>query len=86
MYLVLTACYVQNRDFQLVHTPIITGCDCEGAGEQFRLAETDPTRPFFGQPAFLTVSGQLHAEMFACSIGYLDCLLLVCAAIPDVFV
>ncbi|CEO97809.1 asparagine--tRNA ligase [Plasmodiophora brassicae] len=61
--------FFQNRDFQLVHTPIITGCDCEGAGEQFRLAETDPTRPFFGQPAFLTVSGQLHAEMFACSIG-----------------
>lgn len=50
-----------ERDFQWVHTPIITGSDCEGAGEMFSLSDKD----FFGGEAGLTVSGQLEVEPFA---------------------
>lgn len=75
--------FFQSRGFVYVHTPIITTSDCEGAGQMFhvttldlaRLAavktEIDYTQDFFGKPASLTVSGQLEAETFACSIG--DC-------------
>lgn len=69
------------RGFHWVHTPIITGSDCEGAGEMFRVTSLSPAdaamgtpadrigRDFFGKEAFLTVSGQLTAEPLACALG-----------------
>jgi asparaginyl-tRNA synthetase len=67
--------FFQERDFVYVHTPIITASDCEGAGEMFRVttlkgnidekAQTD----FFGKPTYLTVSGQLEGETFACALS-----------------
>jgi asparaginyl-tRNA synthetase len=67
--------FFQKRDFVHVHTPIITASDCEGAGEMFRVtslkgdidqkAEAD----FFGKRTFLTVSGQLEGEAFACALS-----------------
>lgn len=65
--------FFQERDFINVHTPIITGSDCEGAGEMFKVSAggkanaKDSPGHFFGRPAYLTVSGQLEAEIFACS-------------------
>lgn len=69
--------FFKNKGFYYIHTPIITGSDCEGAGELFRvttLKESSPGKPdftkdFFGKEAGLTVSGQLSAEMFALSLG-----------------
>ena len=73
--------FFRERDFFYVHTPIITGSDCEGAGEMFRVTALDlddvPKKggaadygaDFFGKEANLTVSGQLSAEMFALSLG-----------------
>ena len=73
--------FFQSRGFLLVHTPIITTSDCEGAGQMFRvttlnlerIAELTTTidyeQDFFGKPASLTVSGQLEAEIFATSTG-----------------
>jgi asparaginyl-tRNA synthetase len=66
--------FFKKRNFRYIHTPIITGSDCEGAGELFRvttlpLGETDYQKDFFGQEAGLTVSGQLSVEMFALSLG-----------------
>jgi asparaginyl-tRNA synthetase len=73
--------FFQERGFLYVHTPIITASDCEGAGELFRVTTLDADKPFraegkvdfgrdfFGKPAYLTVSGQLQAEAFACSLG-----------------
>jgi len=73
--------FFQERGFTYIHTPILTGSDCEGAGELFRVTTLDPARPplkegrtdfsldFFGRPANLTVSGQLSAEMFALALG-----------------
>ena len=73
--------FFRERDFFYVHTPIITGSDCEGAGEMFRVTALDlddvPRKDgaadygadFFGKEANLTVSGQLSAEMFALSLG-----------------
>ncbi|MDH3068529.1 asparagine--tRNA ligase [Akkermansia sp. N21169] len=66
-----------ERDFVWVHTPIITASDCEGAGEMFRVTTLDPHKDkaadfendFFGKAAYLTVSGQLEAETFACALG-----------------
>jgi asparaginyl-tRNA synthetase len=62
-----------DRGFTYVHTPIITGSDCEGAGAQFRVAaEQDgkiATDEFFGQASYLTVSGQLEGETYACALG-----------------
>ncbi|MBQ3404839.1 MAG: asparagine--tRNA ligase [Oscillospiraceae bacterium] len=71
-----------DRGFTYVHTPIITGSDCEGAGEMFRVTTLDlndlPRKPdgsvddaadFFGKPVSLTVSGQLNAENFAMALG-----------------
>lgn len=69
--------FFAERDFFYIHTPIITGSDCEGAGEMFRVTTLEqgskegPEHDFFGQPSALTVSGQLSAEMFALSLG--DC-------------
>jgi asparaginyl-tRNA synthetase len=67
--------FFQERDFVYVHTPIITASDCEGAGELFRVTtlkgdiDAKPAGDFFGRPAFLTVSGQLEAESFACALS-----------------
>jgi asparaginyl-tRNA synthetase len=69
--------FFRQRGFSWVHAPIITGSDCEGAGEMFRVTTLDPYTgkaqapddDFFGKPASLTVSGQLAAEIFACSLG-----------------
>jgi asparaginyl-tRNA synthetase len=68
--------FFQERDFVYVHTPIITGSDCEGAGEMFRVTtlkggslEEQPQTDFFGKPTFLTVSGQLEGEAFACALS-----------------
>lgn len=70
--------FFQERDFVYVHTPIITGSDCEGAGEMFRVTtldmenlpktedgKIDYSQDFFGKETSLTVSGQLEAETFA---------------------
>jgi asparaginyl-tRNA synthetase len=67
--------FFQERDFVYVHTPIITGSDCEGAGEMFRVTTLkeslgeDPVKDFFGRPTYLTVSGQLEGEAFACALS-----------------
>ena len=70
--------FFQERDFVYVHTPLITGSDCEGAGEMFRVTTLDPQNPpvdengkvdytqdFFGKETNLTVSGQLNGETYA---------------------
>lgn len=67
--------FFQERDFHYIHTPIITSSDCEGAGEMFRVStlpqgsKAPATEDFFGKPTFLTVSGQLQGEAFACAMG-----------------
>jgi asparaginyl-tRNA synthetase len=67
--------FFQERDFIHVHTPIITTSDCEGAGEMFRVTslkgniDEKVQADFFGKPAYLTVSGQLEAEAFACALS-----------------
>lgn len=67
--------FFQERGFFYIHTPIITSSDCEGAGEMFRVTTLPPNSPapatedFFGKPAYLTVSGQLQGEAFACALG-----------------
>jgi len=67
--------FFQERGFFHVHTPVITSNDCEGAGEMFRVttlkpgSSAPPTEDFFGRPAYLTVSGQLQGEAFACALG-----------------
>jgi asparaginyl-tRNA synthetase len=70
--------FFRQRGFFYVHTPIITGNDCEGAGELFRVTTLDPTcqspknlpgkEDFFGKIAGLTVSGQLEAELLAMAL------------------
>ena len=70
--------FFQERDFVYVHTPIITGSDCEGAGEMFQVTtldleslprtkggDVDYAKDFFGKPTNLTVSGQLNGETYA---------------------
>ena len=67
--------YFADKGFVYVHTPIITGNDCEGAGEMFRVTTLDQNcgktaqDDFFGRPASLTVSGQLEGEDFAMAFG-----------------
>jgi asparaginyl-tRNA synthetase len=67
--------FFQEQDFFYVHTPIITSSDCEGAGEMFRVttlpqgSAAKPEEDFFGKPTFLTVSGQLQGEVFACALS-----------------
>ena len=67
--------FFQERDFVYVHTPIITASDCEGAGEMFRVTalkgniDEEPQIDFFGRPTYLTVSGQLEGEAFACALS-----------------
>ena len=69
--------FFQERDFVYVHTPLITGSDCEGAGEMFQVTTMDLndvpkkdgavdfSQDFFGKPTNLTVSGQLNGETYA---------------------
>lgn len=73
--------FFRQRGFRYIQTPIITGSDCEGAGELFRVTTLNPSMPtppagkfdfandFFGTESNLTVSGQLSAEMFALALG-----------------
>lgn len=71
--------FFRARGFWHLHAPILTGSDCEGAGEMFRVtslppgyspeAGSDPhAEDFFGRQANLTVSGQLEAELYACAL------------------
>jgi asparaginyl-tRNA synthetase len=74
--------FFQEQGFYYIHTPVITSSDCEGAGELFKVTTlnvadaprsgpgfVDYTKDFFHRPTFLTVSGQLQAEIFACALG-----------------
>src|SRR5882724_11958898 len=67
--------FFQERDFVYVQTPIITASDCEGAGEMFRVTvlkgniDEKPEADFFGKRTYLTVSGQLEGETFACALS-----------------
>ncbi|MGL4208192.1 MAG: asparagine--tRNA ligase, partial [Candidatus Adiutrix sp.] len=66
--------FFRERNFFHVHTPIITGSDCEGAGEMFQVTtvldpKSQPSDDFFGKKASLTVSGQLEAELLALGLG-----------------
>jgi asparaginyl-tRNA synthetase len=74
--------FFQDRGFFYLSAPIITGSDCEGAGELFRVTtidaknppkkadgEIDYTKDFFARPTYLTVSGQLEAEAFASALS-----------------
>ena len=68
-----THLFFQERGFLYVHTPMITGSDCEGGGEMFRVTTLDdmkdPSKDFFGKPAYLTVSGQLEGEILALALS-----------------
>ncbi len=74
--------FFQEKGFCYVHTPIITASDAEGAGDMFRVTtldlasppktgqgEVDHSKDFFGRKTFLTVSGQLEAEIFATALS-----------------
>ena len=74
--------YFNDRGFYYLHTPLITGSDCEGAGAMFNVTTLDISNPprteegkvdysqdFFGKPCNLTVSGQLEGELGALSLG-----------------
>jgi asparaginyl-tRNA synthetase len=73
--------FFQEEGFLYIQTPIITSSDCEGAGELFRVTtlnlaqiprrenDVDFSKDFFERPTYLTVSGQLQAEIFACALG-----------------
>jgi asparaginyl-tRNA synthetase len=74
--------FFQSRGFLYIHTPIITGSDCEGAGKMFQVTTLDINNPpknpqgkvdyaqdFFAKPTYLTVSGQLDGEIFACAMS-----------------
>ena len=70
--------FFQTRGYHYIHTPIITGSDCEGAGEMFRVTTLDPhdeksssdaDDDFFGKQAYLTVSGQLSVETYCLALS-----------------
>ncbi len=74
--------FFQEEGFLYIHTPIITQSDCEGAGEMFNVSTIDPKQPpkndkgnidysqdFFGKRSYLTVSGQLSGETYACALS-----------------
>ena len=72
--------FFNDRGFVYVHTPIITGSDCEGAGAMFQVTtldlqkvaesgKVDYSKDFFEKPASLTVSGQLNGETYAMAFG-----------------
>lgn len=77
-----THCFFQQNGFLYLNSPIITGSDCEGAGEMFRVSTLDPeklprgdkgqidySQDFFARPTFLTVSGQLSGEVYASALS-----------------
>ena len=73
--------FFQEKGFLYLNTPIISSADCEGAGELFQVTTlnldeekkkptpVDFSKDFFGLPTYLTVSGQLHAEAYACALS-----------------
>jgi len=73
--------FFQEHGFLYIHTPIVTASDCEGAGQMFQVTtlpldklprsdgKVDYTKDFFCKKTFLTVSGQLEGEIFACALG-----------------
>lgn len=74
--------FFQEHGFLYLHTPIITASDCEGAGQMFQVTTLDVNNPprtpekkidyaqdFFGKSSFLTVSGQLNGEAYACALS-----------------
>ncbi len=74
--------FFQERGFLYIHTPLITGSDCEGAGQMFNVTTLDLKNPpknlkgeidyaqdFFGRKTYLTVSGQLEGETYACALS-----------------
>ncbi|MEC7839937.1 MAG: asparagine--tRNA ligase [Chlamydiota bacterium] len=74
--------FFQEQGFLYINTPIITGSDCEGAGEMFKVTtldfdktprtkdgDVDYSEDFFGKPSFLTVSGQLNGEIYATALS-----------------
>lgn len=68
--------YMDSKGFFWIHTPIITGSDCEGAGELFRVSTLDQLKThanykedFFGKETFLTVSGQLNVEAYCMALS-----------------
>ncbi len=74
--------FFQERGFLYLHTPIITGSDCEGAGQMFNVTafnleklphtpqkKIDYSQDFFGRQTYLTVSGQLEGETYACALS-----------------
>jgi len=73
--------FFQEQGFLYIHSPIITASDCEGAGAMFKVTTLDLEKmakaggpvnyefDFFNKPAYLTVSGQLNGEIFACALG-----------------
>ena len=77
-----THLFFQEKGFLYIHTPIITASDCEGAGEMFQVTtlpldnlpmtpekNIDFSQDFFGRSAYLTVSGQLNAEIYSCAMS-----------------
>ncbi|MCE5294884.1 MAG: asparagine--tRNA ligase [Chlamydiales bacterium] len=76
-----THLFFQQRGFLYVHTPVITASDCEGAGAMFQVTTLDLQKPpvkegkvdytqdFFAKPSYLTVSGQLNGETYACALS-----------------
>lgn len=77
-----THLYFQQKGFLYIHTPIITASDCEGAGKMFQVTtldlnkvpkneknSVDYSQDFFSTPAYLTVSGQLNGEIYACAMS-----------------
>jgi asparaginyl-tRNA synthetase len=79
-----THLFFQNKGYYYVNSPLITASDCEGAGEMFQVTtllsdkvsdipqidgKVDYSKDFFRRPAYLTVSGQLNAEIYACAMG-----------------
>lgn len=78
-----THVFFQQRGFLYIHTPIITGADCEGAGKMFQVTtldlenvprnketgKVDYNQDFFAKPTYLTVSGQLNGEIYACALS-----------------
>ena len=78
---IATHTYFQSKGLLYIHTPIITGFDCEGAGEMFQVTtllsqglrldkkgNIDYSEDFFKRPTYLSVSGQLEAEAYACGL------------------
>lgn len=74
--------FFQERGFYYLHSPLITLSDCEGGGQMFQVTTLDKEKPprnerggldysldFFGKPAYLTVSGQLNGEIYACALS-----------------